>query len=81
MDSENNSQNEWFPLLEDQIDELSQEPTGAGLDLPQWIATLEEEVSGYRTKHLRRIREDITKKISPRYLSREELEQHLQHLE
>ena len=81
MDSENNSQNEWFPLLEDQIDELSQEPTGAGLDLPQWIATLEEEVSGYRTKHLRRIREDITKKISPRYLSREELEQHLQYLE
>ena len=81
IDSEGNKQNEWFPLLTDQIDELSQEPTGAGLDLPQWIATLEEEIGGYKARHLRRIREDITQKITPRLLSREELEQQLQRLE
>lgn len=78
IDCKTNKQNEWFPLLQEQIDELSQEPTGAGLDLPQWIATLEEEVDDYKAKHLRRLREDITEKISPIHLSREELEQQIQ---
>ena len=78
MENENGCQSEWFPLLVEQIDELAQEPTGAGLDLPHWIATLEEEVTDYHKRHLRRIREDVTEKISPRYLSRGELEQQLQ---
>ena len=81
LENERDHHDEWFPLLMDQIDELAQEPTGAGLDLPQWIATLEEEISGYRQRHLRRIREDVTEKISPRYLSRQDLEQQLQSLE
>ena len=80
MENENDCQSDYFPLLVEQIDELAQEPTGAGLDLPHWIATLEEEVTDYHKKHLRRIREDITEKISPRYLSRDELEDQLQNL-
>ena len=81
LENEKNCQSEWFPMLIEQIDELAQEPTGAGLDLPQWIATLEEEVMGYQKRHLRRIREDITETISTRYLSRQDLEQQLQSLE
>ena len=69
---------EWFSTLEEQIDELSQEPTGAGLDLPQWIATLEEQVRDTSQNHLRRIREDITQKVPQRILGREELEEQLQ---
>ena len=81
MENKNGCESEYFPLLVEQIDELAQEPTGAGLDLPHWIATLEEEVTDYHKRHLRRIREDITEKISPRYLSREELEEQLQTLD
>jgi len=70
----------WFPLLEEQINELAQEPTGAGLDLPQWIATLEDEVRQYQENHYRGIREDITEKIPRRLLPKEYLEKELQRL-
>ncbi len=70
----------WFPLLEEQINELAQEPTGAGLDLPQWIATLEDEVRQYKENHFRGIREDITEKIPRRLLLKEYLEKELQRL-
>jgi hypothetical protein len=33
-----------FPQLEAQADELTEEPTGVGLDVPDWLAALEEEV-------------------------------------
>jgi hypothetical protein len=33
-----------FPQLEAQTDELTEEPTGVGLDVPDWLAALEEEV-------------------------------------
>ncbi len=33
-----------FPALEAEASELAQEPTGAGLDLPDWLAVLEEEI-------------------------------------
>ncbi len=34
-----------FNLLEQEIGEFAEHPTGSGLDVPQWIATLEQEVS------------------------------------
>jgi len=33
-----------FQVLEQEIEELSQEPTGIGLDAPRWIVELEQEV-------------------------------------
>ncbi len=33
-----------FPLLEQEADLLAAHPTGAGLDLPAWLAALEEEI-------------------------------------
>ncbi|MEX0677447.1 MAG: hypothetical protein WD063_10255 [Pirellulales bacterium] len=35
-----------FELLEQEIDELTQEPTGVGLEVPAWLALLEQEVAG-----------------------------------
>lgn len=37
-----------FTALETEIDSLLQEPTGAGLDVPDWIAALEDEVTTLR---------------------------------
>jgi hypothetical protein len=33
-----------FNLLRKEIEELTREPTGVGLDLPAWLVALEEEV-------------------------------------
>jgi hypothetical protein len=40
-----------FALLQQEADELSQEPTGAGLDVPNWIVALEQEVDDVRRTH------------------------------
>lgn len=34
-----------FELLEEEIEELTQQPTGAGLDVPPWLQALEEEAA------------------------------------
>ncbi len=34
-----------FSLLEEEIEALSSDPSGAGLDLPDWLEALEDEVS------------------------------------
>ena len=39
-----------FAALEQEIASLAQEPAGAGLDLPDWLAALEEEVSMVRCR-------------------------------
>jgi hypothetical protein len=39
-----------FDALQREIASLAQEPAGAGLDLPDWLAALEEEVSAVRCK-------------------------------
>lgn len=39
-----------FQLLRQEIASLMQEPAGAGLDLPDWLAALEDEVSAVRCK-------------------------------
>lgn len=42
-----------FELLEQETEELAQEPTGVGLDVPPWLAALEQEVDTERrrTRH------------------------------
>ncbi len=37
-----------FQLLEQEIEELTLEPTGVGLDVPAWLASLEQEVEHQR---------------------------------
>ncbi len=37
-----------FALLEEEADELTQEPTGVGLEVPAWLAALEQEVNQRR---------------------------------
>jgi len=39
-----------FRALKEEIADLAEEPSGAGLDLPDWLEALEEEVSSVRCK-------------------------------
>jgi len=39
-----------FAALEREISSLAKEPSGAGLDLPDWLAALEDEVTSARSK-------------------------------
>lgn len=39
-----------FNALKEEIADLAEEPSGAGLDLPDWLEALEEEVSSVRCK-------------------------------
>ena len=40
-----------FAALDREITSLASEPTGAGLDLPDWLAALEDEVTHARSRH------------------------------
>jgi hypothetical protein len=46
----------WEPIdaLQREITSLAQEPAGAGLDLPDWLEALEDEVSAVRCKRRHR---------------------------
>lgn len=44
MDAEAGRESSRFELLEEEAELLSRTPTGAGLDVPAWLAALEEEV-------------------------------------
>ncbi|MEM6798048.1 MAG: hypothetical protein AAF589_00910 [Planctomycetota bacterium] len=46
--AEDGEVNPVMAVIEDELDSLTQEPSGAGLDVPDWIAALEEEVSEVR---------------------------------
>ena len=41
---------EAFELLEAEIADLASEPHGAGLDVPDWLAALEDEVTAARSR-------------------------------
>jgi hypothetical protein len=41
---------EAFALLQREIDDLTQQPLGAGLDVPDWLVALEEEVAEARSR-------------------------------
>ena len=48
LTAKENDRTEAFITLEHEISSLSGEPTGAGLDLPDWLAALEDEVTTAR---------------------------------
>ena len=44
LDAEANRESVSFELLEREADELTKHPTGVGIDMPAWLAALEEEI-------------------------------------
>jgi len=61
-----------FAALEQEIASLAQEPAGAGLDLPDWLAALEEEVSMVRCRRRHQTPDDAPRRIQQVRLSWEE---------
>jgi hypothetical protein len=67
-----------FAALERETESLLREPTGAGLDVPDWLLALEEEVTRIRyTKRHRESAEDVLPRIGQICLSWEELQDQL----
>ena len=58
--------------LEQEIASLAQEPAGAGLDLPDWLAALEEEVSIVRCRRRQQDADDAPRRIQQLSLTWEE---------
>jgi hypothetical protein len=52
-----------FTALQQEIASLAQEPAGAGLDLPDWLAALEEEVSMVRCRRRHQTGDDAPRRI------------------
>ncbi len=55
MDSNSEESEIHFAILREEIAELMETPTGAGLDLPDWIHAIEEEVDSDRIRQRQRI--------------------------
>ncbi len=52
-----------FAALQQEIASLASEPAGAGLDLPDWLAALEEEVSMVRCRRRHQSSDDTPRRI------------------
>jgi hypothetical protein len=67
-----------FELLEQETEELTQEPTGVGLDVPGWLLSLEQEAERQRraASYLERA-EEVELRIEQVPLSLEEVQQQL----
>ena len=63
--------------LEQEIASLAQEPAGAGLDLPDWLAALEDEVSMVRCRRRHHMADDTPRRIGQVRLSWEEWQQQI----
>ena len=55
MDSNSEESEVHFAILREEIAELMETPTGAGLDMPDWIHAIEEEVDSDRIRQRQRI--------------------------
>lgn len=67
-----------FAALEQEIESLSREPGGAGLDVPDWLSALEEEVSMVRcAKRHHETSDDAPRQLPQVRLSWEELQDQL----
>ena len=51
LTAEGSARQEAFDALEREIASLANEPSGAGLDLPDWLAALEDEVTSARSRY------------------------------
>ena len=71
---------EAFASLEREIESLAKDPAGAGLDLPDWLAAMEDEVTSARSRHSHQsMAERLTNRIGQVRLSWSELLSHLEH--
>jgi hypothetical protein len=61
-----------FTALQQEIASLAGEPAGAGLDLPDWLAALEEEVSMVRCRRRHQSSDDAPRRIEQIRLSWDE---------
>jgi hypothetical protein len=78
MDAAGSGDRTAFAALEEEIESLSREPAGAGLDVPDWLAALEEEVSMVRcAKRHHEIGDDALRRIEQVRLGWEELQEQL----
>jgi hypothetical protein len=67
-----------FAALEQEIQSLAHEPAGAGLDVPDWLSALEDEVSMVRgAKRHGETSDELLRRIEQVRLSWEELQQQL----
>ncbi|MEX0938365.1 MAG: hypothetical protein WDZ59_10945 [Pirellulales bacterium] len=66
-----------FSLLEQEVEELAKEPSGAGLDAPAWLVALEEEVTVVRSAVCGGSPRSATAQIEPVRLSWEEIQAQL----
>jgi hypothetical protein len=67
-----------FELLEEEIDSLTREPTGVGLDVPAWIVALEEEVDrSRRPTHQHTWEEELKASIPAQLMTLEEVQNQL----
>lgn len=66
-----------FALLEQEIEELTQEPTGAGLDVPPWLEALEEEAETARRAARFGATDDYELPLSQVPLSLEEIQREI----
>jgi hypothetical protein len=72
IDAEETDDREPIAALQQEIASLAQEPAGAGLDLPDWLAALEEEVSIVRCRRRRQDTNDAPRRIQQVQLSWDE---------
>jgi hypothetical protein len=79
MDGVGSGDHSAFAALEEEIDSLSREPAGAGLDLPDWLSALEDEVTMVRCamRHHEVGDDDALRGIEQARLSWDELQQQL----
>ncbi len=78
MDAAGSSDRTPFAALEEEIESLSREPAGAGLDVPDWLSALEDEVSMVRcAKRHRETGDDALRRIEQVRLGWEELQEQL----
>jgi hypothetical protein len=61
-----------FHALQQEIASLAQEPAGAGLDLPDWLAALEDEASSVRCRRRHQTGDDSPRRIQQVRLSWDE---------
>jgi len=79
MDEAGSDNHTAFAALEEEIDSLSREPAGAGLDLPDWLSALEDEVTMVRCarRHHEAGDDDALRGIEQARLSWDELQRQL----
>jgi hypothetical protein len=71
-----------FEMLEYEVEQLTQEPSGTGFDIPEWLEALAEEVD--RVRGQSDLEEDafpIEKAIPQRVLTSSEIDRQLEQLE